>query len=598
MSLLSHHRPTLFLLVFCLAASAPFVSAQTLSVGVPDADAHLVRLAQTGYKINGASIAYDGKTLWLSMRKAPREVHDIYFCIKENNKWGQPVMQQTLSSDHNDWQPTVSADGQTIYFIREEMRNSGGKKEFLATNLYFSDLKPDGTWQTPQQMVISNGKDAQPIILPDNKTLCFSSRRDESDTEKRYFIRKLDKYNWTLPEDVPAGVKDERSLCNAFVTVTGTVSDLNTGKPQSAHIDVYDALTLRKLFDTRADADGTFRLALNQGLRYRLDAWQNSFSHDYNVLDITGLAADSAITWNPAVTKEINISIGTYDSDNMSKILPDLNLTEEGSTVRLLNAARKDADGTWKLRLAIGKDYVLHFHTPAYADTVFHIDTRREVRFADTQIDIQMHQQKIPVRFRIIDIETNEPVETAVTLVNRSQEEDPIVANMSGKGDILDLRCATMYHMQVNRVQYLYADTLFTLPSHTPVEPCEVTMALTPLKKESVVRLKNIEFEFNSYLLKDESFAELHQVAELLRKNPTLHIELSAHTDDVGSDAYNLRLSQQRGEQAAQYLIQEEGVDPARLTTVGYGESKPLVPNTSDENRAINRRVEFTIIDL
>ena len=87
-------------------------------------------------------------------------------------------------------------------------------------------------------------------------------------------------------------------------------------------------------------------------------------------------------------------------------------------------------------------------------------------------------------------------------------------------------------------------------------------------------------------------------MAELLRQNPTLHIEISAHTDDIGSDAYNLRLSKKRGEATAEYLIKQEGVNPAQLKTVGYGKNKPLVPNTSDENRAINRRVEFTIIDL
>ena len=79
-----------------------------------------------------------------------------------------------------------------------------------------------------------------------------------------------------------------------------------------------------------------------------------------------------------------------------------------------------------------------------------------------------------------------------------------------------------------------------------------------------------------------------------MQDNPSMQIELSAHTDDVGSDRYNMRLSQRRGESAMKYLLRN-GIAADRIVAKGYGKTKPLVPNTSDENRAINRRVEFTI---
>lgn len=125
-----------------------------------------------------------------------------------------------------------------------------------------------------------------------------------------------------------------------------------------------------------------------------------------------------------------------------------------------------------------------------------------------------------------------------------------------------------------------------------------IRVPMMSIRQAATVQLKNIEFEFNSYLLKDESYDELKRVAQLLRQNPTLRIELSAHTDDVGSADYNLRLSQKRGNAVAHYLIEKEGIEPERLIAKGYGKTKPLVPNTSDANRAINRRVEFTILEL
>ena len=81
-----------------------------------------------------------------------------------------------------------------------------------------------------------------------------------------------------------------------------------------------------------------------------------------------------------------------------------------------------------------------------------------------------------------------------------------------------------------------------------------------------------------------------------LQRNPELHVELAGHTDNVGSESYNLKLSTDRANVVRQALI-ENGIDEARLKAQGYGSSKPLVPNDSEENRARNRRTEMIIID-
>jgi outer membrane protein OmpA-like peptidoglycan-associated protein len=112
-----------------------------------------------------------------------------------------------------------------------------------------------------------------------------------------------------------------------------------------------------------------------------------------------------------------------------------------------------------------------------------------------------------------------------------------------------------------------------------------------------VLQLRNIQFDHNSYALTKCYYSELDKLVKLMQDNPSMQIELSAHTDDVGSEQYNLRLSQQRGESARKYLIRK-GVAAKRIIAKGYGKSKPLVPNDSDENRAINRRVEFTINEI
>ena len=90
---------------------------------------------------------------------------------------------------------------------------------------------------------------------------------------------------------------------------------------------------------------------------------------------------------------------------------------------------------------------------------------------------------------------------------------------------------------------------------------------------------------------------ELDRVVELLEQNPNLTIELSAHTDDRGADAYNERLSLLRANAAMDYIVRK-GIARNRITAVGYGKRMPLVPNTSEENRAKNRRVEFKVTNI
>ena len=109
------------------------------------------------------------------------------------------------------------------------------------------------------------------------------------------------------------------------------------------------------------------------------------------------------------------------------------------------------------------------------------------------------------------------------------------------------------------------------------------------------MELQNINFETNSSTLNPSSYEQLDMLVDNLKMNSDIKIELSAHTDDVGADAYNFKLSDQRAAAVAEYLI-TKGIAKSRIISKGYGKTQPLVPNTSDENRAKNRRVELKVI--
>lgn len=122
------------------------------------------------------------------------------------------------------------------------------------------------------------------------------------------------------------------------------------------------------------------------------------------------------------------------------------------------------------------------------------------------------------------------------------------------------------------------------------------TVDVVELLPGDAVVLQNIQFEFNSSSLTEDSHAGISMLVDFLRRNPELKVELAGHTDDVGSASYNKKLSADRAEVVRQALV-DNGIEESRLTAKGYGSIKPLVPNDSEEHRALNRRTEMIIIE-
>ncbi|TVQ71114.1 MAG: OmpA family protein, partial [Balneolaceae bacterium] len=133
-------------------------------------------------------------------------------------------------------------------------------------------------------------------------------------------------------------------------------------------------------------------------------------------------------------------------------------------------------------------------------------------------------------------------------------------------------------------------------------KPLETTLEFTPtqmkaaLDAEGKIALYGILFDFDKETLQQASSKQLQQVVTLLMENPELKLEIQGHTDSDGNADYNLNLSQKRSESVLHYLVLF-GVDPERLNARGYGASRPVAPNDTDENKARNRRVELVRLD-
>jgi outer membrane protein OmpA-like peptidoglycan-associated protein len=118
---------------------------------------------------------------------------------------------------------------------------------------------------------------------------------------------------------------------------------------------------------------------------------------------------------------------------------------------------------------------------------------------------------------------------------------------------------------------------------------------LVPIEKGQTIRLNSIFFDIGKATLREESFPELDRLLVLLQQNPKLEIEISGHTDNVGGDASNMKLSNERAEAVTTYL-NYRGITVNRIIAKGYGKTKPAATNSTEEGRQLNRRVEFTIL--
>ncbi|MFD0793746.1 OmpA family protein [Mucilaginibacter litoreus] len=201
------------------------------------------------------------------------------------------------------------------------------------------------------------------------------------------------------------------------------------------------------------------------------------------------------------------------------------------------------------------------------------------------------------VKGTVTDGKTKAPLEAAVEIIDL-QKNMPIYQDYTSAdaGEFLaTLPAGKNYGLNISKQGYLFYSENFSLTGLKDKKAFNLAVALSPIDVGNKVILKNIFFDTGKFELKAESKAELQKLSEFLKMNPAIRIEISGYTDDVGNDQANQTLSEKRAQSVYEYLT-AGGTSAARLVYKGYGEAKPIAPNTSDENRALNRRTEFMII--
>lgn len=197
----------------------------------------------------------------------------------------------------------------------------------------------------------------------------------------------------------------------------------------------------------------------------------------------------------------------------------------------------------------------------------------------------------------VFDELSKAPVEAQLELTDNSTGEKIATLNSnsaSGKY-LISLPAGKNYGINVSATGYLFHSVNVFMPDTSDYIEIEKNIGLKKLEVGSKIVLNNIFYDFDKSTLRNESISELDRLVSLLNSNPTMKIELSSHTDGMGTEEYNQKLSQERAQSVVDHLT-SKGIDKTRLVAKGYGESNPIATNDTEEGRQLNRRTEFSVL--
>ncbi len=208
------------------------------------------------------------------------------------------------------------------------------------------------------------------------------------------------------------------------------------------------------------------------------------------------------------------------------------------------------------------------------------------------------------VQATVIDAVTQKPLIAKVEFLELGSGKTHAAAFTEADGKFLvTLPAGSNYALNVSKEKYLFYSENFALDQPGTLDkPYNLNIALQPIAggtdgtASKPIVLKNVFFETGSAALRKESLNELARLKTLLDENPTLKIQINGHTDNVGSEADNLALSNGRAKAVYDYLTQS-GIDANRLKYKGFGEAVPAASNETEEGKRQNRRTEYMIVE-
>lgn len=502
---------------------------------------------------------------------------DFGFNNVKNPKPFNPInLGQNINSKYNEYWPTLTVDEQTLVFTRLIPSQQGKVVNQLGMHEdFFYSQKKDDVFQPAQNMgnpLNTDNNEGAMSVSADGKIFFYTvcNRSEDYGSCDIYYSIKING-KWTLP-------KNAGNIIN---------SQFWESNPAFS-----------------SDGKTLFFVSNRTGGFGKKDLWK---------AEITSIENNGKINW----TKPVNLGnvINTNEDEFAPFMHPDnvtLFFTSQGHVgmggADIFFSRYNYNDSTWSNPVNLG------YPINTYKDeSGMIVNAKGELAYFSSNIDssngldlycFELYNEAKPIKVNFVkgiiyDSETKQTLSAKFELYNLENNR-LVVSSFSDleNGEYLvSLPSNQNYAFNANKDGYLFYSENFSLKDFNSDEPFQLDIPLQPIREKAKIVLKNIFYETDSYALKNESISELNKLVKFMNDNIFVSIEISGHTDNVGTKEHNIKLSENRAKSVYEYLV-NKGVDKSRMTFKGMYYSEPIADNNTPEGRAKNRRTEFKITSI
>ncbi|GMV52724.1 MAG: OmpA family protein [Chlorobi bacterium] len=474
-----------------------------------------------------------------------------------------------VNGPYDDILPVIEPDGKTLYFCRShDPNNVGGARQ----DIWYSELQADGTWGVAKNIGPPlNNRDNNYLcsITPDGNTVLLGdSYADPKMKHRSVAISHRTASGWSQPKSLQI---ENYFNNNRF----GEFTLANDGKTLIMAIERPDSKGGKDLYISFRQTDSSWSEPKNMG------GVVNSIGHEATPF----LASDNSTLY---FASDGFGGFGAFDVFVTRRLDSTWTLWSEPENLgSSINTAGWD----------------LYYTISAAGDFAYYVSYNNSYGAGDI-FKIRLPESKRPrpvvlIRGRVLNKKTLEPIEADIVYEDLLTGKELGIARSSpGTGEYkIVLPAGSKYGFRASADSFISVNENIDLTGIEEYTEMHRDLYLVPIERGSVAQLNNIFFDYNKWDLRPESRFELDRFVEVLRKNPSLKIEIAGHTDSVGSESYNLKLSDSRARSVYDYLTTVGSIEASRMQSTGYGKTRPVATNSTPEGRQLNRRVEIIILE-
>lgn len=487
-----------------------------------------------------------------------------------------------INSQQHEYCPVISPDGKTIYFTGRDREDGIGGED-----IYMSELKND-MWQIAKplgpEINTESNEFINSISADGNILVLFGNYEESLGRGDNFYVERTAK-GWSHIQHFPPPINSRWWDADAFLTADGKAILFSSDRPGAigeyhqkdkyfhgifwGNTDIYVCLR---------EGDGWSKVAINLGPAINTPYTERSpFLHpDGRTLYFSsdghyGLGKSD-------VFKSVRLSDTSWtDWSEPVNLGKEINTSEEDWGYKITTDGKRAYFST-KGSTGYGAEDIYYINLPQYAKPELNVTT---------------------VTGKVLD-ENGKPVDATIRWEDFDQLKEVGVAKTNPvTGEYFIALPVGKYYAYYADVKGYYSTVkyldLTQAKAYQEVKTDVNVVSVDELKNTGMsIRIENIFFDFDKYDLKEKSYEALNLLYKFLNTNPDIVVEINAYTDNIGSDKYNQKLSENRAGSVVNYLI-EKGISRSRLYPQGFGKGDPIASNETEEGRALNRRVEFRL---